>query len=103
MLAHQLVAPTPSDTLAFLQQHLQTRRHLLQVAAECEVTYVGRALSTAEAGDYLSTIKPDGCLMVHGLKGVKPRNWQPNTDSLDVKLDDGLVVLDPDDRYALPS
>ena len=93
MLAHQLVAPTPGDTLAFLQQHLHTRRYLLQVAAECEITYAGRALSTTEAGDYLSIIKPDGCLMVHGLKGVKPRNWQPNTDSLDVRLEDGLVVL----------
>ena len=31
--------------------------------------------------------------MVHGLKGVKPRNWQPNTDSLHARLEDGLVVL----------
>lgn len=50
-------------------------------------------MSTAEAGDYLSIIKPDGCLMVHGLEGVKPRNWQPNTDTLHAKLDDGLVIL----------
>ena len=50
-------------------------------------------MSTVEAGDYLSIIKPDGCLMVHGLKGVKPRNWQPNTDTLHARLDDGLVVL----------
>lgn len=50
-------------------------------------------MSTAEAGDYMTLIKPDGCLMVHGLKGVKPRNWQPNTDALTAKLEDGLVVL----------
>ncbi len=50
-------------------------------------------MSTAEAGDYITIIKPDGCLMVHSLKGVKPRNWQPNTDTLHAKLEDGLVVL----------
>ena len=99
MLAHQLVGPTPQDTLNFLKAHLQNRTYLLQVAAECEVTYVGRAMSTAEAGDYLSIIKPDGCLMVHGLKGVKPRNWQPNTDSLHARLEDGLVVL-TGERYS---
>ncbi len=93
MLAHHLVTPTPQDTLDFLQAHLQTRRYLLQIAAECEVTYTGRAMSTAEAGDYLSIIKPDGCLMVHSIKGVKPRNWQPNTDALHARIDDGLVVL----------
>jgi len=93
VLAHHLVVPTPQATLAFLQEHLQSRRYLLQVVAECEVTYTGRAMSTAEAGDYMTLIKPDGCLMVHGLKGVKPRNWQPNTDTLTAKLEDGLVVL----------
>lgn len=93
VLAHHLVAPTPRDTLNFLNEHLQHRRYLLQIVAECEVTYVGRAMSTAEAGDYMTLVKPDGCLMVHGPNGVKPRNWQPNTDTLHATLDDGLVVL----------
>ena len=93
VLAHHLVVPTPQDTLNFLQEHLQHRKCLLQLVAECEVTYVGRAMSTAEAGDYMTLIKPDGCLMVHGPVGVKPRNWQPNTDALTAKLEDGLVVL----------
>ena len=67
----------------------------MQVVAECEVTYVGRAMSTAEAGDYVTLIKPDGCFMVQSLKGVKPRNWQPNTDTLTAKLGTacGLVVF----------
>lgn len=93
MLAEQLLAPTPAATLAFLDQHLHPRRSLLQLAGECEVAYAGRAQSTAEAGDYLLVIKPDGCLMIHGAKGVKPRNWQPTTDRLSATLKDGLVVV----------
>lgn len=32
--------------------------------------------------------------MVHGPGGVKPRNWQPNTDTLHATLADGLVVVE---------
>lgn len=93
MLVEQLLAPTPEATLAFFKQHLIQRQYLLQLAGECEVSYSGRAQSTAEAGDYLLTLKPDGCLLVHGAKGVKPRNWQPTTDRTSATLDDGLVVV----------
>ena len=93
MLVEQLLSPTPDVALAFFQQHLHHRRCLLQLAGECEVSYDGRAQSTAEAGDYLLTIKPDGCLLIHGAKGVKPRNWQPTTDRLQAILEDGVMVV----------
>ena len=93
MLVAQLLSPTPNETLTFFRKHLHGLRYLLQLAGECEVTYTGRAQSTAEAGDYLLTVKPDGCLMIHGAKGVKPRNWQPTTDRLHATLEDGAVVV----------
>ena len=93
MLVAQLLTPSPDETLAFFKQHLYGPRSLLQLVGECEVTYTGRAQSTAEAGDYLLTIKPDGCLMIHGAKGVKPRNWQPTTDRLSATLEEGAVVV----------
>lgn len=93
MLVEHLLSPTPDATLVFFRQHLHHRTCLLQLAGECEVSYDGRAQSTAEAGDYLLTIKPDGCLLIHGAKGVKPRNWQPTTDRLDAVLEDGVVVV----------
>lgn len=98
MLADQLLSPTPAATLALFEEHLHPRQFLLQLAGECEVAYAGRAQSTAEAGDYLLVIKLDGCLMIHGAKGVKPRNWQPSTDRLHATLEDGLVVLTGEQR-----
>lgn len=98
MLVAQHLSPTPDQTLAFLREHLHHPRHLLQLAGECEIAYTGRALSTAEAGDYLLTVKPDGCLMVHGTKGVKPRNWQPATDHLTATLEEGAVVVTSERR-----
>ena len=101
VLVEQLLSPTPDATLAFLTQHLNHRRYLLQLAGECELSYHGRAQSTAEAGDYLLTLKPDGCLLVHGAKGVKPRNWQPTTDRTRATLDDGLLLI-TGERFSPP-
>lgn len=93
MLADQFFTPTPAATLAFLDAHLPPRQFLLQLAGECEVAYAGRAQSTAEASNYLLSIKPGGCLMLHDAKGVKLRNWQPTTDHFHATLDDGLVLM----------
>jgi RecB family endonuclease NucS len=101
VLTEQLLSPSPEKTLAFLRHHLNQRQCLLQLVGECEVSYTGRAQSTAEAGDYLLTLKPDGCLLVHGAKGVKPRNWQPTTDRTRATLEDGLVVV-TGERFSPP-
>jgi hypothetical protein len=61
--------------------------------AECEVVYHGRAASVADAGDYVVMLKPDGSLQVHGYRGVKPVNWQPQTDDVWIGLDEGQPVL----------
>lgn len=93
MLRDQRLAPSPADLVAFLDEHLRAGRHLVQVVAECEVLYHGRAASVADAGDYVVMLKPDGSLQVHGYRGVKPVNWQPQTDEVWATLEDGQAVL----------
>ncbi len=88
-----LEQPNLDDLEAFLRSHLHAKK-LVQIAAECEVVYVGRAASLTEAGDYVVIVKSDGSLQVHGARGVKPINWQPRTDDL-------RVTRDEDDRVML--
>ncbi|MBB6097879.1 hypothetical protein HNR42_001302 [Deinobacterium chartae] len=76
-----------------MRAHLYSGECLVQIAGECEITYVGRAASMAEAGDYLVVVKCDGSLQVHGPRGVKPVNWQPRTDELALSLEDGRALL----------
>jgi len=92
MLEDHLVSPTPDALTAFLHRQLHSG-NLVQVAGEMEVEYTGRAMSMAEAGQYLVMVKGDGSLQVHGPKGVKPMNWQPKTDSLQVTVERGYCVL----------
>jgi len=93
MLRAHLHTPDPHELEAFLREHLHSRECLVQIAGEMEVTYVGRAASMAEAGNYLVLVKCDGSLQVHGPRGVKPVNWQPRTDDLTALVEDGRVVL----------
>ena len=93
MLRELLELPTPEELELFLRTHLHDDPCLVQVAGECEITYSGRAVSMADAGDYLILVKQDGSLQVHACKGVKPRNWQAITDDLTIHRDEGRVVL----------
>ena len=63
------------------------------MAGQAEVTYQGRAASTAEAGAYLLMLKADWFLQIHHPKDVKPMNWQPKTDSVTATVEDGSCVL----------
>jgi RecB family endonuclease NucS len=85
--------PTSAELAEFLEQHLRSGECLVQVVGECEVFYQGRAASVADAGDYVVMVKCDGSLQVHGHRGVKPVNWQPQSDDVRVVLEDGSVVL----------
>lgn len=93
MLREILHAPDASSLRDFLETHLRAGACLVQVVGECEVFYRGRAASVADAGDYLLIVKPDGSLQVHGHRGVKPVNWQPQSDDMRVTVEDGSVVL----------
>ncbi|MFC4455145.1 hypothetical protein [Deinococcus sonorensis] len=78
---------------AFLDRHTHVWECLVQVAAHAEVTYHGRAASTAEAGSYLLLIKCDGSLQVNHPRGIKPMNWQLKTDRSVATVEDGYCVL----------
>lgn len=92
MLVDHVIAPDAEALEAFLRRHLRSDA-LVQVAAECEVLYHGRAASTADAGDYLLIVKRDGSLQLHGDTGIKPVNWQPQVDDVHLELDDGRLAL----------
>lgn len=77
----------------FLEEQLAPGDALVQVAGEFELLYSGRAASVAESGDYLLLIKPDGSVQVHSQRSVKPVNWQPQTDSLRVQVEESVAVL----------
>ena len=93
MLLGQVEQPTAEELVSFLQDSLGDEDCVIMVAGELEVLYSGRAASTADAGDFLLILKPDGSLQIHGQRGVKPVNWQPKTDSLEVFVEDGSAVL----------
>ncbi len=93
MIREVLTRPDAEALTAFLTTHCRSADCLVQVAAHAEVSYQGRAASLAEAGQYLLILKADGSLQIHGPKGVKPVNWQPRTDDIQVRLQDGCCVL----------
>jgi RecB family endonuclease NucS len=93
MIREQLLDPSPEVLADFLTRHTRTLDCLIQVAGEAEVTYHGRAASTAEAGHYLLILKRDGSLQIHHPRGIKPMNWQPKTDSVTATVEEGCCVL----------
>jgi len=93
VIREQLLSPNAADLASFLNRHARACECLVQVAGQAEVTYQGRAASTAEAGAYLLMLKADGSLQIHHPKGVKPMNWQPKTDSVSAKVEDGFCIL----------
>src|SRR5699024_3511561 len=66
---------------------------VLQILSQAEVVYSGRAASTADAGDLLVILKGDGSLQVQSQRGVRPVNWQPQTDLIEAFVEDGSALL----------
>ncbi len=60
---------------------------------ECYTEYEGRAASRTTPGDMLVIVKPSGSVIVHGPRGFRPLNWQPDTGSVMVREADGLLEL----------
>lgn len=93
MIREQLTDPAPDALAVFLNRHTRSRDCLIQVAGLAEVSYRGRAASTAEVGTYLLMIKQDGSLQIHHPTGIKPMNWQPKTDELVARVDEDVCML----------
>jgi len=86
-----LTAPDPEAAVAFLKAELH--RSLVQVVGLCEVRYQGRAQSSLSLGERLILLKPDGTLLVHTARKIKPVNWQPPGARFSAAVEEGRVVL----------
>lgn len=93
VLREQVTQPSATELRDFLERHIRSGSCLVQVFAQAEVAYQGRAASTAEVGTYLMMLKQDGSLQIHHPKGVKPMNWQPRTDEIRVSVEGETCVL----------
>lgn len=89
--------PADDAALDFLQTELtrlnERGGHLVQIVADCEVKYQGRATSTLHRGERLILLKPDGTLLVHTNQKAKPVNWQPPGAVFDARIQDDRLVM----------
>ena len=69
------------------------KKALLTLLARCRVEYEGRGASRLGEGDRLIIIKPDGAVLVHRPTGYSPVNWQPDSKLLEVREDNGELVI----------
>ncbi len=65
-----------------------SRRYTLQVNGLCSVNYQGRAKSKLDRGERIVIVKQDSALLVHGPQNYQPKNWQPEVDSFDVRIEE---------------
>ncbi len=84
--------PGLGEALSLVSEALKARAWLL-LAGNCETSYEGRAASGSTPGDRVVMVKPDGSVIVHGPKGFKPLNWQPDTSSVEARLDSDTLEL----------
>lgn len=69
------------------------RRLWITMAALCRAWYEGRGASEATLGDRIVMVKPDGSIIVHGHRGFKPLNWQPETSTIGVSVENDMLVI----------
>ncbi len=84
--------PGLGEALSQVSEALKARAWLV-LAGNCETSYEGRAASGSTPGDRVVMVKPDGSVIVHGPKGFKPLNWQPDTSSVEARLDSDTLEL----------
>lgn len=87
-----LIKPTLREARESIIHEIQ-KKPLIVIHAFCETMYEGRGASRASGGDRVVIIKPDGSLIVHGPRGFKPLNWQPDSISLTVLIEDNALVI----------
>jgi len=80
-----LLEPSLEEAAAAVAEALKARAWLV-LAGNCETRYEGRAASGSTPGDRIVMVKPDGSVIVHGPRGFKPLNWQPDTSSVEARL-----------------
>lgn len=84
-----------------LQEYL-SRKYTVQVNGLCSVNYQGRAKSKLDRGERIVIKKQDSALLVHGPDNYQPKNWQPEVDSWNVKVDEEYGELVVEARRSSP-
>ena len=84
--------PELEDVEQVLKEYI-SRPFVVQVCGSCSVNYQGRAKSKLDAGQRMMVVKQDNALLIHGPENYQPKNWQPQTDEFDVRMDSGQLVI----------
>jgi RecB family endonuclease NucS len=87
-----VIPETLEEARAHIAEALE-RRSWITIAALCKAWYEGRGASEATLGDRIVMVKPDGSIIVHGHRGFKPLNWQPETSAITVAIENSMLVL----------
>ena len=82
----------PSEAASRINDAL-SRSEWIVLAGSCYMEYEGRAASSSLPGDVLVILKPDGSVLVHGSRGYKPLNWQPDTSYIAASSSGGDLVI----------
>lgn len=91
-----LLEPTIESAAEFLGARLkggQPPSGVLAIAGRCRVDYQGRSATKTDQGDRFILVKPDGSVLLHGPRSVKPINWQPPGARFDVAVQDHQLLL----------
>ncbi len=81
-----------SEAVDILRNALESRAWLV-FWAHCSAEYEGRSASKLAPGDVLVIVKQDRSVIVHGPKGFKPLNWQPDASSISVTINEDQLVF----------
>lgn len=96
-MKHVSQNPEMSEAEEVLEDYLR-RELTVQINGLCTVNYQGRAKSKLDRGERLVIKKQDSAILVHGPENYQPKNWQPEVNSFEVKIEnienDQVLVLE---------
>ena len=87
-----LLSPSLEAAHVMLREALAKRKFVLLLGA-CSVVYEGRSATMLGEGERLVIVKPDGAVLVHRPRGYSPVNWQPDSQLLEARLEQGELVI----------
>ncbi|BAN90096.1 endonuclease NucS [Aeropyrum camini] len=88
------VASSPTvEEAADLLKRLIDGSSMVVAAGFCSSQYEGRGASVSTEGDKLLIVKPGGAVILHGPRGFRPLNWQPNTSHTEVSVEKGTLTM----------
>jgi RecB family endonuclease NucS len=88
-----VIEPKTLSDAAEAVSKLLLKKAWIILSASCINEYEGRAASKTTPGDKIIMIKPSGSVIVHGPKGFKPQNWQPDTSTIIASEQEGFLVI----------